>query len=69
MTEYERITESPQALAAFLGGLPVLEGPWNEAFRRKFCAGCAADNCDAENCPYNEYRDNPAWWLAQAATD
>ena len=61
MTQYERITESPQALAAFLRELPVIEAPWDQAFQKQYCAGCAATDCDA--CP------NPAWWLAQAATE
>ena len=67
MTEYERITQSPQALAAFLRELPVIEAPWDQAFQKQYCAGCAAEDCDA--CPNEAYRNNPAWWLAQAATE
>ena len=67
MTQYERITESPQVLAAFLRELPVLEAPWDQAFQKQYCAGCAAEDCDA--CPNEACRNNPAWWLAQAATE
>ncbi len=67
MTEYERITESPQALAAFLRELPVLEAPWDQAFQKQYCAGCAAEDCDT--CPNEACRNNPAWWLAQTATE
>ena len=37
MTEFERITASPAILGAFLGSLPCLEGPWDDAFHREFC--------------------------------
>ncbi|MCX4374254.1 MAG: hypothetical protein OSJ58_21010 [Dysosmobacter sp.] len=47
MTEYERITESPQALAAFLRELPVIEAPWDRAFQKQYGAGCAVEDCDA----------------------
>lgn len=30
-TNFEKITASPEALAAFLSSLPVLSGPWDEA--------------------------------------
>ena len=67
MTEYERITQSPQALAAFLRALPVVEMPWDTAFQKQYCAGCAAEECDA--CPNEAYRNKPAWCLAQTATE
>ena len=31
MTEFERITASPAVLGAFLGSIPCLEGPWDDA--------------------------------------
>lgn len=60
-TNFNQITASPAALAAFLGALPVLTGPWDTAFHRKFCDTCPAENCDA--CPNEARRDNPEWWL------
>lgn len=67
MTEFEKITASPEALAAFLRGLAVIEAPWDAAFQKRYCAGCAAEECD--DCPNEAYRNNPAWWLTQAATE
>lgn len=69
MTNFEKITESPETLGAFLGSLPCLEGPWDTAFHRAFCDGCAAENCDAENCPNNDQRNNPGWWLRMEAAE
>lgn len=59
-TNFEKITASPEALAAFLRSLPVLSGPWDDAFHNRVCAGCAAEDCD--NCRREE-RNNPLWWL------
>ena len=50
MTEFEKITASPAVLGAFLGSLPCLEGPWDNAFHRAFCDKCKAEDCDA--CPH-----------------
>ena len=61
MTEFERITASPAVLGAFLGSLPCLEGPWDDAFHREFCDKCEAENCDA--CPHKAERNSPTWWL------
>ena len=61
MTEFEKITASPAVLGAFLGSLPCLEGPWDNAFHRAFCDKCKAENCDA--CPHEAERNNPTWWL------
>ena len=61
MTQFEKITESPEVLGAFLAALPVIDGPWDKEFQVRFCAGCAAENCDA--CPHEEFRNNPSWWL------
>ncbi len=68
-TNFEKITESPEALAEFLGALPVLSGPWDDAFHRAFCDKCSAENCDGENCPHSAERDNPAWWLGLPAAE
>ena len=64
MSNYEKITASPEALAEFLASLSVEIGPWDEKFHARFCAGCAA-TCDV--CPHAEERNNPLWWLTKAA--
>ena len=50
-TNFEKITASPEALADFLSSLSVLSGPWDEAFHRRYCNACTA-----ENCPHNAER-------------
>ena len=66
VTEFERITQSPEILAAFLASLPVIEAPWDEEFQRKYCAGCGKVSCDdGSPCPYEDKRNNPLWWLSQ----
>ena len=71
MTNFEKITQSPEALGEFLSSLPVLEGPWDEEFQRNYCAGCGRVNCDAgRGCPYKKQWNSPAWWLRlEAKTD
>lgn len=64
MSNFEKITASPEELAAFLASLPVATGPWDEEFHARFCVGCAA-TCDV--CPHAEERNNPLWWLTKAA--
>ncbi len=61
VTQFEKITQSPETLGAFLAALPVIDGPWDTEFQARFCAGCAAENCDA--CPNQRFRNNPSWWL------
>ena len=39
-SRFERITESPDALAAVLASIPTADAPWDIAFERAFCAGC-----------------------------
>ena len=65
VTQFEKITESPETLGAFLAALPVIDGPWDTEFQARFCAGCAAENCDA--CPNQRFRNNPGWWLTLEA--
>lgn len=73
MKNFEQIAATPEALGAFLSALPVADGPWDAEFRRVFCAGCSAENCDGDNCPRSAERNNPLWWLnkgtAQDAPD
>ena len=40
MTQFEKITQSLETLAAFLEDLPVIDGPWDKAFHERFCANC-----------------------------
>lgn len=66
-TEFERITESPEILGNFLASLPVLAGPWDDAFHRTYCDTCPLEDCDT--CPHSAARNNPAWWLGQEARE
>ena len=61
MTQFEKITESPETLGAFLAALPVVDGPWNKEFHERYCADCLYLGCDA--CPHEEFRNDPGWWL------
>lgn len=66
MTEYQRITESLDTLAAMLERLPVLSGPWDDAFHRAYCDACPLQDCDGENCPHQEIRRRRIrWWLGR----
>lgn len=67
MKNFEKITETPEALGAFLAALPVADGPWDTEFRRAFCSACEAENCDGANCPHAAERNDPLWWLKQEA--
>ena len=64
MTNFEKLTASPEALAAFLAALPVASAPWDEAFHKKVCAGCSQKDCDPI-CPHEDKRNSPLWWLKQ----
>lgn len=35
MNIFEKITESPEALASLLRAIPAIETPWDEAFQRR----------------------------------
>ena len=61
MTQFEKITQSPETLGAFLAALPVVDGPWDKEFHERYCADCLYLGCDA--CPHEEFRNNPGWWL------
>lgn len=65
MTQFEKITESRETLAAFLAALPVIDGPWDTEFHKRFCADCLYLGCDV--CPHEEFRNNPGWWLTLEA--
>lgn len=63
-TRFERITASPDDLAAVLAQIPTTDAPWDTAFERAFCAGCALENCD--DCLHKNV-DRIKWWLGQTA--
>lgn len=63
MTNFEKITASPEALGEFLASLTVATGPWDEEFHRVFCNSCKRENCDGKRCPHQDKRNNPLWWL------
>lgn len=66
MDNFQSITASPEALAAFLGSIPAIETPWDDAFHRLCCSSCSAADCD--DCRRPE-RDNPLWWLGLPAAE
>lgn len=63
MTNFEKITATPEALGAFLASLSVATGPWDESFHEKFCDSCERENCNGKRCPHKTERNNPTWWL------
>ena len=67
MTNFEKITASPETLGTFLDSLPIASGPWDEAFHRMFCDGCQVEDCDGQGCPHKVERGNPLWWLMPEA--
>lgn len=52
MTNFEKLTQSPAGLGAFLRGLPILEGPWDNEFHKRYCRKCPSYDPDTleENC-------------------
>lgn len=67
MTEFERITQSPETLGTFLASLPCIDGPWDTEFHKRYCSACIEPECD--RCPNEDFRGNPGWWLALEAGD
>lgn len=66
MNNFQRITASREALAAFLGTIPAIETPWDDAFHRIYCSSCSAADCD--ECRRPE-RDSPLWRLGLPAAE
>lgn len=62
-SRFERITESPDALAAVLASIPTADAPWDIAFERAFCAGCALENCDG--CPHKIWIGLSGGWSSR----
>ena len=54
MTNFEKITASPEALGAFLASLPVAIGPWDTEFQKMFCAECGRKDCDGKPCLHRD---------------
>ena len=62
MNNYERYAGTPDRLSGFLASLPTLDGPWNDAFRKKYCGGCEIENC--ADCPNGNVEEtNIKEWL------
>lgn len=66
MNVFEKVTESPEALASLLRAIPAIETPWDNAFHRLCCSSCSAADCD--DCRRPE-RDSPPWWLGLPAAE
>ena len=68
MTNFEKITATPEALGELLASLTVIDSPWEDAFHKAFCADCErGGECDTEHCPHQNERNNPTWWMMQEA--
>ena len=65
MTNFEKLTASPEVLAALLADIPATATPWDDAFHRQYCHSCGLEDCD--HCPHEAERNNLAWWLMQTA--
>ena len=61
MSNFEKITETPEALGAFLESLTVINSPWEDGFHKAFCGTCGKTDCGI--CPHQDKRNNPLWWL------
>lgn len=46
MDNFQSITANAETLAAFLGSIPAIETPWDDAFHRIYCSSCSAEDCD-----------------------
>ena len=66
-TALDAITKDKPTLAGFLRSLPCIEAPWDEAFQKRYCSSCTAENCDA--CANEQFRNNPEWWLSLPAAE
>lgn len=57
MNNFEKLVQNPDALAEFLQTLPILDGPWDKEFQKRFCVDCTCEDCDA--CQHKDKRNNP----------
>ncbi len=71
MNNFEKITVSAGVLSDFLRVLPVIEGPWDKEFQKRFCQNCRASGQESCNnyCPDADKRNNPEWWLSLEAKE
>ena len=51
MTNFEKVTASPEALGEFLAALYVATGPWDKDFYKAFCEGCGKSDSPRALCP------------------
>lgn len=56
VTNFEKLTQSPAEFGAFLRGLPILEGPWDDEFHKRYCRKCPSTDCTY--CPHEKFRNN-----------
>ena len=54
MTNFEKLAQSPAEFGAFLRGLPILEGPWDDEFHKRYCRKCSSTDCTY--CPHEKFR-------------
>lgn len=67
MTNFEKITRSPEALAEFLRNLVAVNTPWEKEFSRLICAPCERECCDG--CSSIQMSKDPLWWLGMQAEE
>ena len=71
MTNFEKITTSPEALAELLGSVASDAGPWDAAFTERYCKACTSKECTDAVCAlpevYKDPRKMAAWWLGLEA--
>ena len=63
ITNFDSITESPERLTEFLCSLPVIEGPWDEYFHKKYCKQCDLEECT--QCKHGDQKERIAEWLTE----
>ena len=59
MNVFEKITESPEAMASLLRAIPAIETPWDDAFHRLYCSSCSAADCDDCRRPERNEKRKP----------
>ena len=43
MTEFQKITASPEALTKLLASILTADGPWDKAWEKAHCADCVRE--------------------------
>ena len=54
VSNFEKITETPETLDAFLESLTVINSPWEDEFHKAFCGTCGKTDCGI--CPHQDKR-------------